>query len=228
MGGALSFRSTEGTSYGRLIARLDAFRRVTSYVRCKLLVVAVTQHSIRLVKKFPYRNIAEQHFSNRYYFDGGAPADTAAWTALADAIVAIERPVFTSQVTTIAAHGYAPGSEVAIFNKDYNLSGLLSSASAAPTPGDCAAVLRMATTKLTVKNHRVYVFSYFHGCRWDNTTASADIVHGVQRDNITAFGTVLLNGLTAGGRTYKRTTPDGHLVTGAAPLLYVSHRDFPR
>jgi hypothetical protein len=41
-----------------------------------------------------------------------------------------------------------------------------------------------------------------------------------------AYGNAWNTGITAGGRTYKRTTPDGHPVTGALVDQWIGHRDF--
>lgn len=190
--------------------------------------MAETQHSVRLVKHFTYRGDPMQQWSNRYYFNGSAPTDQAAWYALFDAVVALEKLCYTSQVTIDAAAGYAPGSGVSVANKAYTQSGTLASTGNSPTPGDCAVLLRQATSKRSTKNHPVYVFSYFHGARYTTATNNADIADGVQRDNITAFGTAWMNGITVGARTYKRTTPDGVLVTSGIAEVYVTHRDFPR
>lgn len=190
--------------------------------------VATTQHSVRVVKKFMYRGDPLQEWSNRYYFDGGAPADTAAWHALFDELVLREKVFFKADVTIIGCHGYAPGSEVAVANKDYTQAGTATYTGSYPTPGDCAAVLRMATTKRSTKNHVVYVMSYFHGVRAQNSGENVDELWGGQRDAMDAYGLAWKNGITVGARTYKRTTPDGALTTGATTNHWITHRDFPR
>jgi hypothetical protein len=193
-----------------------------------LLPVAETQYSIRLVKTFPYRGDPVKQFSNRYYFDGGSPGDDSAWHALMDAWVGAEAGVHWTSVHIVEAYGYAPGSKVAVASKAYTQAGGMSSAGAEVMPGDCAAVLRQATTKRSIKNHPVYVFSYFHAVARALSPTTPDTLFGPSLTAYDSYGAALMNGITVGGRTYKRTTPDGHAVTGHLVDGFIGHRDFPR
>jgi hypothetical protein len=190
--------------------------------------MATTQYSIRVVKTFPYRGDPVKQFSNRYYFDGGAPADSTAWHDLMDAVVAAEKAIYLSAVHIVDAFGYGPTSDVAVASKSYTQAGTLTASGASNTPGDCASVLRMATTKMSVKNHPVYVFSYFHEALYLGSSSDADTLHASQKTAIETYGSAWLAGITVGARTYKRTTPDGHATTGRFVDGFITHRDFPR
>ena len=82
--------------------------------------------SIRVIKQFTYRGASRQ-FSNRYHFDGTTPPDSTHWTTLSDAIVTAEKacymPLATPGAEIVATVGYAPGSEVPVFNKTYTTNG---------------------------------------------------------------------------------------------------------
>lgn len=184
--------------------------------------MAVTRPSIRLVKTFPFRG-GTREFSNRYYFDGGTPVDSDAWHLFMDQIVAAEKAIYNPVVTITNAFGYEPPSDVAVASKAYTQAGTQPAGVA--TPGECAAILRHQTSKRSIKNHPVYVFSYFHMAQRD---ADKDTLDATQRAAITGYGLQWRNGFTLGAVTRKRCTPDGAVVTGHSVDQFIGHRDFPR
>jgi hypothetical protein len=190
--------------------------------------MAETQHSIRLVKKFNYRGDPTKTFSNRYYFDGASPGDSTAWHTFMDAFVLAEKAIHTGAVTITDAFGYAPGSDVAVASRAYTTVGTLPLGVSQYVPGDCAVVMRMATTKKSTKNHTVYVFSYYHQAIMPTGAYPGDSVAPAQLTAVSNFGQTLVDGITVSGRVYKRCTPDGHLVTGRLVDPFIGHRDFPR
>jgi hypothetical protein len=189
--------------------------------------VAETQYSIRVKKSFVFRGAAKV-WSNRYHFDGSAIGDSAAMNTFMDGVVLAEKAIHGSQVTIVECNCFAPGSDVAIATKTYSTAGTLSITGGSACPGECAAILRMATTKKSTKNHPVFVFSYFHGVFFNTSSGVPDNILAAEKTAIEGYADSWKNGLSIGGRTYIRTTPDGHLTTGRVVSPYIGHRDFPR
>ena len=190
------------------------------------------RNSIVITKQFTYRG-ATRTFSNRYHFEGDLPADAAAWTLLADAIVTSEKTIYDDTVTIIEAVGYDQASATltnlhgdAVFTKTYTTEGTFSGAvGEVPAPGDCALLVRYATLARSTKNHPVYLFNYYHGIYLD--VAGADAPSPTQRSAIGSYAGDWLTGFSDGTGDRQRCGPHGAAATAAHTGTVVTHRDFP-
>ena len=183
--------------------------------------------SVKIQKSFLFRDV-NRVWSNRYHFNGGTPADLAHWNALFDAIVLQEKAVFTNRVTIVNAIGYAAGSDVPVATKAYSTVGTGTFGDAEAAPGECAALVRYATTARTPKNHPVYLFNYYHGIGWDTTEGVVDELGPSQKTALTTYANDWITGFSDGTITAVRAGPNGATATGALVADFITHRDFPR
>jgi hypothetical protein len=184
-----------------------------------------TTPSIKVIKSFAFKG-GTRHFSNRYHFNGGTPADATHWHTLMDNIVTAEKAVFTSDVTIVECVGYAAGSDVPVATKTYSTAGTLSSSGNLPMPGECAALTRYSTSARTSKNHPVYLFNYYHGARCSSLSGT-DGLFGTQRTALETYAGSWISGFSDGTITAVRAGPNGATASGHETGTYVTHRDFP-
>lgn len=181
--------------------------------------------SIKVTKSFTYRGVTRR-FSNRYHFNGGTPADSAHWTTLSDAVVTAEKAIFGSAIQIVQTTGYAAGSDVPVFTKNYTTNGTLAT-SGQQAPGDVAALVRYSTTARTTKNHPIYLFNYYHGA-WVAAGGTDTLLAAQSSAMATYGGSWVSPGFSDGTNSYVRAGPNGATAVGVIVESYVTHRDLPR
>lgn len=187
-----------------------------------------TTPSIKVVKTFTYRGVAGRTFSNRYHFNGGTPADSAHWTTFSDAVVTAEKALWpTGFVTITQTVGYAAGSDIPVFTKTYSTGSTGSFASFVQAPGDCALLIRYATTARSTKNHPIYLYNYYHVVGF-SSGSDVDTVNAPQSTAAGTYAGHWLSGFSDGTLTLVRAGPNGATATGSLIEPKITHRDLPR
>lgn len=181
--------------------------------------------SVKVEKEFSYRGSVKT-FSNRYHFNGGVPADNTHWNTLFDAIVAAEKLVYKNDVQIVRCIGYLAGSDLPVHDKVYTQLGTASMGLWVDTPGDCAAVVRYATTARSAKNHPIYLFNYYHGIGSD-ASGGVDVLSTEQKALLETYASSWITGFSDGAITAVRAGPNGATATSRLVLPEVRHRDFP-
>jgi hypothetical protein len=185
-----------------------------------------TRPSLKVVKSFAYRGGTRQ-WSNRYFFNGGTPADSAHWTTLSDSAVSHETNCYGPEVTIVSCVGYDAGSDVPVFSKAYSTVGTGSFSTSSPMPGDVVALIKSTTDARTSKNHPIYLYKYYHDAYRQNATTS-DTADTTQLAHLKSVCDNWRVGLSDGTNTLTLCGPRGASALSciAEPLL--THRDFPR
>jgi len=185
--------------------------------------------SITIVKSFTYRGQPEE-FSNTYHFTGTTPANTAAWKALADAIIAAEKLAVQPSVSFVRAYGYEAGTEHSVAQIDYAVApntivvGTQPFPSGVAVPGDIALTIRWETGRLNSRGKKIYCRKYMHGALSDG--APVDKVYTGQATAYLTFANKLIDGTLPG--SFKYCAPQGALCTTPSVGEYLTTRTLKR
>jgi hypothetical protein len=180
--------------------------------------------SLLVKKQFSYRG-STKTFTNRYHFSGGTPADDAHWQTLSDAVVTAEKAIYGSNVTIVQTVAYLAGSDIPHKVMTYSTAGTMSTTSCVPAPGDCAAMVRFSTDQFSVKNHPIYLYSWYHGAQISASTGG-DTLWGAQKTLIDTYSTAWITGFSDGTNSYHRAGPRGAVALSRTTSTVVRHRDF--
>jgi hypothetical protein len=180
--------------------------------------------SVKISTQMPFKG-ATRVWTNRYHFNGGVPADAAHWNTFFDAVVNAQKAIIHNALTITLATGYLAGSDLPVASKAYTTAGTLATP-ARELAGETVALCRWSTAARSVKNHAIYLFSYWHGVGSDGAT-TPDKLWSTQRTAMQTYAAAWISGFSDGTNTYVRAGPNGATATGYSVEQYVTHRDFP-
>lgn len=167
-------------------------------------------------------------WSNRYFFTGDDPSNSASWLALFNARKTDESILIPPSVSINGWVGYNAGSDVPVASGSASIAGLSVPGSAhSAAPGDCAAVTRFSTDQRSLKNHPIYLYKFVHGV-WIDEAVSNDKLHGDQKNSIETSYQAWITGYTVDGTVRHLCGPRGAVALTRLVNTYIRHRDFPR
>jgi hypothetical protein len=181
-----------------------------------------TATGLILIKKFNYRDDAEEEWSNRYWLTGVVPSSDAAWKTLADTLIGQEKNCYTPGTSVVRAYGYNNSDEHSptVWVHDYEELGgavagtLLPPANGTLMAGDQAGMLSWRTARRNQRGKWVYLRKFMHdGYAF---TPDSDTVEPTTLAAYGAFVLKLMDGTMPDGRILRSPLQDETLTSGEA------------
>lgn len=174
---------------------------------------------IILIKSFAYRG-QDEEWSNLYHFSG-AGSDPANWRDMTDALVTLEKTVYSNRVTILRALCYDNTDNDSVYTYDLAdyagvVPGTLSPSLGDVAPGDVAGWVRWDTGTRSSRGKPIYLRKYFHDVMVEAGT-NADIIDGTQQVAYLAYGNLMMSEDFA-GKSF--TGPAGAAPPGPAKASY--------
>ena len=191
-----------------------------------------TNSSITVYKTMPYRG-STKRWANRYHVTGPTSIGSGPFNTLASSIVAAEAAIYSGGITIVEAT-WSDASTATSTNphgivtqtQTFSTAGTFVGTGGHLAPGDCAAVMRYSTTQRSVKNHPIYLWSYWHDV-FNDLSGTADAILPIQITAYNTYGTAWLSGFSDGTNTRIRSGPRGAVAQSRTLLTSIRHRDFP-
>src|SRR5215213_8036536 len=177
--------------------------------------------AIVINKRFTYRGVNEV-YSNKYFYLGADPANSAAWRTFFDAIVLEEKKLYPASVSVVGGYGYDSDAEdaTAVYSLDLTVApntpvaGTYTDAVMNMAPGDGAVWIRWGTSRFNSKGKRIYLRKYFHPAPI-SAAGGGDAVHGTWKTAAAAYAAKWYSGTDFGNRTISAAGHDDTIICNA-------------
>lgn len=169
-----------------------------------------------LIKEFTYRGDAHEEWGNTYHVHD-TPADPATWRTIVDALIALEREVYTDVVTILRAICYEDTEADSVYT--YHLADFAGTVPGAlvvgdgghTMSGDDALWVGWDTGKRNSKSKPIWLRKYFHDAH-----VAASQIDQTDPDQLAALGTFATAAVTPAGDWPGLTDPEGDAPTGGS------------
>lgn len=187
---------------------------------------------LTIIKDMTYRGQSGEEWSNTYALSGTTPSDSTAWRTLFDAVVVLEKALYTSGHHVIRGIGHnripQPG-DGAVWSVDLRpsastVAGTLNLGTGPKFAGDQAATLRWSLDRFNPSGKRVYLRKYFHG--GGVAAGGLDDLESGYLAALNSFGATMRGGTVGGTRSIVDKLGNVPIAHAASP--YVTTRTLKR